>query len=64
MSLKGFHIFFIAVSVLLCFFFGYWALKNYFGNSIAGYLATAIGSFLTGVLLCIYGISFIRKTAV
>ena len=58
MSLKAFHIFFIGVSTLCAFGFGYWLLQS--GNSIANVLG-ALLSFLTGIALILYGNRFLKK---
>ena len=56
MSLKGFHIFFIFLSVLLAVGCAVWA----FANEVAG--PFGIVSCVIAVLLVSYGIYFIRKT--
>jgi len=56
MSLKGFHIVFIALSVLLLAFFAAWCLA-YSTNVPVG-----IGSAIGAVALIIYGIQFVRKS--
>ena len=56
MSLKGFHIFFIFLSVLLAAGCGAWA----FANEVAG--PFGIVSCVVAGGLVIYGIYFIRKT--
>ena len=56
MSLKGFHIFFICLSVLLAAGCAVWS----FANDVAG--PFGIASALVAVGLLIYGIFFIRKT--
>ncbi len=55
MSLKSFHIVFIALSTALALGFGAWCL------SVDGYLAMGVTSFATGGLLIIYGGWFLRK---
>jgi hypothetical protein len=56
MSLKGFHIVFIILSVLLTAGFAGWA----FSNETA--LPVGIGSAVLSVLLVIYGIWFVKKS--
>jgi hypothetical protein len=53
MSLRAFHIFFIAVSILLAFGFGVWARPFYVGMSLA--------SFAVGGLLVAYLFWFLTK---
>ncbi|MBS4028708.1 MAG: hypothetical protein KGZ58_08720 [Ignavibacteriales bacterium] len=54
MSLKTFHIFFISLSVLTAIGFGVWLLNE---NAPV----FAVLSFLSGIGLIVYGISFLRK---
>ena len=61
MSLKALHIVFIIASILLALGFGAWALKGYFEIGTKSYLWYAIGSFLTGILLVIYGRAVLKK---
>jgi hypothetical protein len=56
MSLKGFHIFFIVLSILLSIGCAAWS----FVNGVA--LAFGIGSCVTAVGLIAYGIYFVRKS--
>jgi hypothetical protein len=56
MSLKGFHILFIFLSILLAAGCAVWS----FGNGVA--LPFGIASCVIAVALVMYGIFFIRKT--
>jgi hypothetical protein len=56
MSLKGFHLFFIFLSILLAAGCAAWA----FANEVAG--PFGVLSCIAAALLVIYGIYFIRKT--
>lgn len=56
MSLKAFHIVFVTLSSLLCFFFGVWSFRTEPPGRIAG-----IGAFACGIALIAYGIWFWRK---
>lgn len=61
MSLKFFHIFFIACSALLAVGIGAWGLLS-FGRT--GHLLDVLwggGSILAGIGLAVYGVSFLRK---
>ncbi|OGX27868.1 MAG: hypothetical protein A2787_04195 [Omnitrophica WOR_2 bacterium RIFCSPHIGHO2_01_FULL_48_9] len=62
MSLRGFHILFICVSILLAFFFAGWSFQfsNNSGQSI--YLGVAALSFVAGLALSFYLVQFIKKT--
>jgi uncharacterized membrane protein SirB2 len=61
MSLKAFHIVFIAMSILLSFFCGVWLLCEYSSSRDATYLVVAILFLLAGVGLICYGKSVLRK---
>ncbi len=61
MSLKAFHIFFIAVSVLLTFGFGVWGVYYHLTYSNLWYLIMGTASFVIGIVLIIYGINFLHK---
>ena len=61
MSLKAFHIFFIAVSILLAFGFGVWGMVYHLTYGNVWYLLMGIASFVIGVILIFYGINFLRK---
>ncbi len=62
MSLKAFHVLFIAVSTLLSAGFGAWAVREYAsGRGAPGLLMMGIGSFLLMVGLLWYGKYFLRK---
>lgn len=59
MSLKAFHIAFIAASALLSLGFGAWALADGAVSSIA---AAAV-AFLAAAALAVYGRRFLKKVA-
>jgi hypothetical protein len=61
MSLKFFHIVFIAVSTLLCLVVGVWALDAYRSEGAVTWIALAVGSFVGGGLLVVYGTRFLQK---
>jgi hypothetical protein len=61
MSLKAFHIVFVAASILLAFGFGIWSLLSYRDESRTLDLVFGIGSLLAGVALIIYGGFVLRK---
>ncbi len=60
LSLKAFHIFFIAVSILLGMFVGGWGVRQYVINDSVGSLALGIFFFASAVVLLAYGLKFIR----
>lgn len=61
MSLKTFHIVFVAVCVVFTTGFGFWAVRNYEASGDVAALVCGIGSFVGAVGLCIYGVWFLRK---
>ena len=62
MSLKMFHLVFIAVSVILAAFVAAWAGQQYTIGRDLTYAVTAIAALASGVGLAFYGAAFQRKT--
>ncbi len=60
-SLKAFHLFFVAVCVLLAAFVAAWAAGQYRTLGETVYVVTAIAAALTGAGLAVYGAAFQRK---
>ncbi len=60
LSLKAFHIFFIAVSILLGMFVGGWGVRQYLINDSVGSLALGLLFFASAFVLLAYGLKFIR----
>jgi len=61
MSLKAFHIVFVAASILLAFFFGAWLLHSYASSGEKLELIFGILSVLAGFGLIWYGKIVLRK---
>ena len=61
LSLKGFNIFFIAVSILLGMFVGGWGVRQYLLNDQLGSLMLGALFFVSAFILLAYGLKFIRK---
>jgi hypothetical protein len=61
MSLKAFHVVFIAASVMLCLGFAGWSFGNYREMSSAKDLYWGVASVLAAVGLLVYGRYFLRK---
>jgi hypothetical protein len=62
MSLRAFHLFFIALSVVLAAFCGAWALGEYQSAHEISYVLAAVLCFASVVGLASYGAAFRRKT--
>ncbi len=62
MSLKAFHIFFIAIATLMCFGIAVWQVVAYSATGSMAQLGQALGSAIAGIGLIFYGVSFVRKT--
>jgi hypothetical protein len=60
-SLKVFHLFFIAMSVILAAFTAAWAVAQYRAVHDAGYIVTCAVSAIAGAGLVVYGTRFQRK---
>ena len=61
MSLKAFHIVFVAASILLSFGFGVWSLLDYREHGKPAELIGGIISLLAGVALIFYAKAILRK---
>jgi len=61
MSLKAFHLVFVAVSVMLGLGFGAWAIADYRRSGSAGSLCWGVGSLAGTAALIVYGRWFLRK---
>jgi hypothetical protein len=61
MSLKAFHIVFIALSILMAFFCGAWLLNEYSDTRNVSQLVVGIVLNLAGGGLICYGKSVLRK---
>jgi ABC-type Mn2+/Zn2+ transport system permease subunit len=62
MSLRAFHLLFIALSVILTAYFAAWAIGQYqIAHEVVYALVGAI-SIASGVALAVYGAAFQKKT--
>jgi hypothetical protein len=61
LSLRSFHLFFIAVSVLLAAWVGVWGVQSYRATGSAGDLALGAFFFVLGLVLLVYGRRARRK---
>jgi hypothetical protein len=61
MSLRTFHLLFIALSVILTAFVAAWAAGQYRVDHQAGYVVAAAASLAAGAGLAAYGAAFRRK---
>jgi NhaP-type Na+/H+ or K+/H+ antiporter len=62
MSLRMFHLLFIALSVVLAAFVAAWAGGQYRLEQEIQYAISAAGALLLGAALAVYGARFQRKT--
>jgi len=62
MSLRAFHLFFIAISVVLAAFFAAWAAGQYSAGHQVSYVIVAVIALACGLGLAVYGAKFQRKT--
>ena len=61
-SLRAFHLLFIALSVVLAAFLAAWAVGQYRAAHDGVYVITAVGAVAAAVGLAVYGAAFQRKT--
>lgn len=61
MSLKAFHIVFIALSILLALGFGLWEIIAYAESGRITQLLIGIASIAAAAGLAVYGIRFMKK---
>ena len=62
MSLRAFHLLFIALSVALCGFVAAWAMGQYRAGHDGAYAAASAAAIVTAAGLAAYGRMFQRKT--
>jgi hypothetical protein len=62
MSLRAFHLLFIALSIVLAAFLAAWAVGQYRIGHDAVYLAAGGASLVSAAALAMYGVAFQRKT--
>ena len=62
MSLRAFHLLFIALSVVLAAFVAAWAGQQYQASHAVSYALAAVASLASGGGLAVYGAAFQRKT--
>jgi hypothetical protein len=61
MSLKAFHVIFIAVSMLLAAGFGVWAIRDYRATGDVSTLIWAVSSWIGFIAMGAYGRWFLQK---
>lgn len=61
MSLKAFHVVFVALSVLCALGFGAWSVAEYLRSGHGSVLALGILGFVAAAALVFYGFWFLRK---
>ena len=61
MSLKAFHIFFIAASVVLMLVMSGWCFSNYRDDGVFSHLIWGVVAFLAAIGLVLYGRAVLKK---
>ncbi len=61
MSLRIFHLVFIALSILMAVLVGAWGVNRYLADGATSDLILGVGFFLTGAVLLVYGVKVWRK---
>ncbi|MGH9465667.1 MAG: hypothetical protein ACRD0X_08460 [Thermoanaerobaculia bacterium] len=61
MSLKAFHLLFIALAVLMCVYVAAWGVGEYLHRAAGGSLALGLGCLLLAGILVVYGVRVWRK---
>jgi hypothetical protein len=61
MSLRAFHLLFIALSVILAAFFAAWAVEQYRSVHQDSYIVVSVVSLACGIALAVYGLRFSGK---
>lgn len=62
MGLRSFHLFFIAISVILAAFFAAWCAEQYQMQQSLVYATAAVLGLATAGGLATYGVAFQKKT--
>lgn len=61
MSLKGFHVFFIAVCLVFLLGLGVWGIRDFQATGQRMNLYLGLGSLAATLVLGVYGVWFLRK---
>ena len=61
MSLKIFHLVFIALSIVMAAMVGGWGINRYMADGSPNGLALGLGFFVAGAALMVYGVKVLRK---
>jgi len=61
LSLRSFHLFFIAASVVLAAWVGVWGIQNWQANRSGSDLAVGLLFFALGIVLLVYGLRVRKK---
>ena len=62
MSLRAFHLVFIALSIVLAAFLAAWAVGQYRTGHDVAYLGAGVASLGSAAALAVYAVAFQRKT--
>jgi hypothetical protein len=61
MSLRVFHLVFIALSILMCLFVGTWGVTEHATRATPGSLVLGVACFALGAALAVYLVRVYRK---
>ena len=61
LSLRSFHLFFIAASIVLSAGIGVWGVRSWMDTGATGDLAFGAFFFVVGILLALYGLKVRKK---
>jgi hypothetical protein len=61
MSLKAFHVFFVAIAILMCLSFGVWGIRTESMDNSSTPLALGIVGFAGAAILAVYGVWMLKK---
>ncbi len=61
MSLRIFHLVFVALSIVMAALVGGWGVNRYLADGGIGDLSLGVGFFITGAVLTVYGVKVMRK---
>ncbi len=61
MSLKAFHVFFVAIAILMCVSLGVWGVRTESADGSSAPLIFAAVGFAGAIVLGVYGVWMLKK---